>query len=112
MSAMTQFLEDYEAGKQKRPLSSMPVSLTYHFTDNRFDLGSYAPIFYSFIVNNSLNLSIIESIKELLERCERGSDIFPLLDLAASPSKHLKPTLSNSLNQDGVSGGPIQDGSL
>ncbi len=97
MSAMTQFLEDYEAGKQNGRYQNASLP-DLPFTDNQFDLAlcSHFLFLYSEQLTESFH---IESIRELLRVAEEVR-IFPLLDLSASPSKHLKPTLQQ-LESDG-----------
>ena len=90
MSAMSQFLDDYEDGKQngRYQTASLP---TLPFKDNQFDLAlcSHFLFLYSEQLTESFHIG---SLRELL-RVAKEVRVFPLLDLTASPSKHLKPTL-------------------
>ena len=92
VSAMDRFLEDFEQGKTEgRYLEGELPHLP--FEDRAFDLAvvSHLLFLYSGLMNTELHIA---AIRELL-RVSKEVRIFPLLDLAARPSPHLRPVIDS-----------------
>ncbi|MEM7331534.1 MAG: methyltransferase domain-containing protein [Chloroflexota bacterium] len=90
MMAMSRFLADYEAGKKngRYQTASLPH---LPFADNQFDLALCSH--FLFLYSEQLSEEFHDqAVRELL-RVAHEVRIFPLLDLTASPSKHLNPIM-------------------
>ena len=90
MNAMTQFLEDFEKGKEQGRYQYHELPNATDFTDLQFDLGlsSHFLILYS-----QLGVDFhIQSISEMLRICKEVR-IFPLLNLDAKQSEVLEPVI-------------------
>ena len=90
LAAMDRFLEDFEKGKTEgRYLEGELPHLP--FADAAFNLAvvSHLLFLYSGLMNTELHIAAIE---ELLRVCKEVR-IFPLLDLSAQPSPHVKPVI-------------------
>ena len=90
MTAMTNFLADYEAGRPGRryvaaELPSLP------FADGQFDLALTSHFLFLYSAQRSEDFHV-ESIQELC-RVAREARIFPLLELGGKPSRHLDAVL-------------------
>jgi hypothetical protein len=88
MSAMKEFLNDYEMGltEERYVFGELPV-LPYENKSYDLVLSAHFLLFYS----DNLTLDFhFESIKEM---CRVGQEIriFPILDLNANPSRYLEP---------------------
>jgi hypothetical protein len=88
MSAMKEFLNDYEMGltEERYIFGELPV-LPYENKSYDLVLSAHFLLFYS----DNLTLDFhLESIKEM---CRVGQEIriFPILDLNANPSRYLEP---------------------
>jgi len=92
MSAMTQFLEDFEGGKKQGRYKYHELPTITDFADLQFDLGlsSHFLILYS-----QLGLDFhLKSITEMLRIC-REVRIFPLLNLDAKKSEVLESIIEH-----------------
>jgi hypothetical protein len=92
MDAMTQFLDDFEAGKEQGRYKYHKLPTTTNFTDLQFDLGlsSHFLILYS-----QLGVDFhIQSISEMLRICKEIR-IFPLLNLDAKKSEVLESIIAH-----------------
>jgi hypothetical protein len=90
LSAMQQFLADYEQGKlEGRYLSQSLPKLK--FETGAFELGLCSHLLFLYSVQLSLDFHL-ESIQELLRVC-REVRIFPLLNLEGKLSPRLAPVL-------------------
>jgi len=86
MSAMRDFLDDYDAGKiEKRYLHCELPHLP--FADKQFDLSLSSHFLFLYTDNLSFDFHF-EAIKEML-RVSKEARIFPLLDFNAVPSPHV-----------------------
>jgi SAM-dependent methyltransferase len=89
-SAMEEFLADYEAGvKEYRYVAGELPSLP--FMDHTFELALCSHFLFLYSEHFDLQFHI-ESIKELCRVAEEVR-IFPLTELGARPSRHLKQTI-------------------
>jgi hypothetical protein len=89
-SAMNDFLSDYELGvKEYRYVPGELPSLS--FLDKTFDLALCSHFLFLYSEQHDLNFHI-ESIKELCRVAEEVR-IFPLNELGARPSRHLRQTI-------------------
>ena len=88
LATMQRFLADYEVGRSqgRYVAGSLP---TLDFADNQFDLAlcSHLLFLYSEQLSYEFHLA---AVKEMC-RVAREARIFPLLDLAVQPSRHLAP---------------------
>jgi len=92
MDAMTQFLDDFEVGKEQGRYQYHELPNRTEFTDLQFDLGlsSHFLILYS-----QLGVDFhIQSITEMLRICKEIR-IFPLLNLDAKKSEVLKSIIAH-----------------
>jgi hypothetical protein len=86
-SAMNDFLEDYELGvKEYRYVAGSLPSLP--FMDQTFDLALCSHFLFLYSEHHDLEFHV-ESIKEL-SRVAEEVRIFPLTELGARPSRHLR----------------------
>jgi hypothetical protein len=88
MSAMTEFLNDYDKGKsEKRYIFAELPKLP--FKDKSFDLIVSA----HFLLFYSENLSLEFHLESIKEMCRLGNEIriFPIVDLNANTSCYLRP---------------------
>ncbi len=93
MSAMREFLEDYEVGLREGRYvdESLPF---FSFTDKQFQLALCSH--FLFLYSDQLNLDFhINSIGEMC-RVAHEVRIFPLLKLGAEPSPHLEPVIKSA----------------
>jgi len=96
--AMNLFLEDYESGRDEgRYIEAELPAL--HFADGEFDLALCSHFLFLY----SDHLSEEFHVRSLIELCRvaREVRVFPLLDLAASRSRHVAPVIE-ALAQRGV----------
>jgi SAM-dependent methyltransferase len=88
LATMQRFLADYENGRSqgRYAVGSLPA---LDFADNQFDLAlcSHLLFLYSEQLSYEFHLA---AVKEMC-RVAREVRIFPLLDLAVQPSRHLTP---------------------
>jgi len=98
MSAMNEFLKDYEKGKkEKRYINAGVPELP--FRDNQFDIAlcSHFLFLYSEQLSEEFHF---DSIKELC-RVAKTVRIFPVLELGSERSRHLDAIMKR-LGKDGV----------
>ena len=100
LSAMNEFLDDYEVGKQEeRYIYAELPSLV--FEDNSFDLVWSSH--FLFLYSEHFDLEFHK--KAILEMCrvsKKEVKIFPLLDLKNEKSEYLEPII-NFMNSEGFS---------
>src|ERR1035437_4968207 len=92
MDAMTQFLDDFEVGKEQGRYQYHELPNRTEYDDLQFDLGlsSHFLILYS-----QLGVDFhIQSISEMLRICKEVR-IFPLLNLDAKKSEVLEPIIDH-----------------
>ena len=96
MKAMRDFLLDYPKGKiNGRYLPESAPALS--FSDNSFDLAVCSH--FLFLYSDHLDLNFhIDTITELCRVCGE-TRIFPLLQLGAVPSPHVKPVIEHFRSQ-------------
>ena len=92
ISAMQEFLEDYEDGLNEGRY--VPESLPYFsFVDKQFQLALCSH--FLFLYSEHLNLDFhINSVHEMC-RVAHEVRIFPLLKLGSTPSPHVEPVIKN-----------------
>ena len=92
ISAMQEFLEDYEDGLNEGRY--VPKSLPYFsFVDKQFQLALCSH--FQFLYSEHLNLDFhINSVHEMC-RVAHEVRIFPLLKLGSTPSPHVEPVIKN-----------------
>jgi hypothetical protein len=98
MSAMKEFLADYDEGKEQGRYVDAELPIL-PFDDGAFDIALCSH--FLFLYSDRLSLEFHrESIREL---CRVADDvrIFPLIDLDLSPSPHVQPIV-HSLEKDGL----------
>jgi len=95
MEAMKRFLEDYPDGKERYVTAALP---TLPFGDNEFDIVLCSHFLFLY----SEQLSIEFHIQSLKELCRVASEVrvFPLLELGARKSRHIKG-VTEYLKQNG-----------
>jgi ubiquinone/menaquinone biosynthesis C-methylase UbiE len=99
MSAMRQFLEDYEDGKvQGRYVDAELPNLP--FDDNAFDIALCSH--FLFLYSDRLSPDFHKQSIQQLCRVAREVRIFPLIDLDLKPSPYVRP-ISSSLIDEGFS---------
>lgn len=90
-SAMRQFLDDYDEGKQQGRYidAELPV---LPFDNGAFDVALCSHFLFLY----SERLSLEFHLKSIMELCRIAGDvrIFPLIDLDLKPSPHVQPTAS------------------
>jgi hypothetical protein len=88
MSAMRQFLEDYDEGKQQGRYidAELPV---LPFDDGAFDIALCSHFLFLY----SERLSLEFHLKSIMELCRVAGDVrvFPLIDLDLKSSPHVQP---------------------
>jgi hypothetical protein len=91
MTAMREFLADYERGKRgSRYVNASLPSLP--FADKRFDLALCSHLL--FLYSDHLSLEFHRGAIAEMCRIAKEVRIFPLLDLGCEESVHLKPIIS------------------
>ena len=91
LTAMSNFIKDYESGKkEKRYIYQELPKLS--FSDNSFDLVLSSHFLFLYSEHFDLQFHI-DSILEMCRVSKNEVKIFPLLDLKNQKSKYLKPIL-------------------
>lgn len=92
MDAMTQFLNDFEAGKKEGRYRYHELPNTTDYSDLNFELGLSSHFLFLY---SQLGLKFhIQSITEMLRICKEIR-IFPLLNLDAKKSEVLEPIIEH-----------------
>ncbi|MFC1793619.1 SAM-dependent methyltransferase [Planctomycetota bacterium] len=99
MSAMAQFLEDFDEGKEQGRYIDAELPIL-PFDDGAFDIALCSHLLFLY----SDRLSLEFHRKSILQLCRVANDvrIFPLIDLDLRPSPHVQPIVS-CLEEDGFS---------
>jgi hypothetical protein len=97
MSAMTQFLEDFDEGKEHGRYIDAELPIL-PFDDGAFDIALCSHLLFLY----SDRLSLEFHRKSIQQLCRVADDvrIFPLIDLDLRPSPHVQPIVS-CLKEDG-----------
>jgi len=88
MSAMEQFLEDYDDGKKQGRYIDAELPIL-PFDDNTFDIALCSH--FLFLYSDRLSLEFHRQSIEQLCRVAREVRIFPLIDLDLRPSPYVRP---------------------
>jgi hypothetical protein len=97
MSAMAQFLEDFDEGKEQGRYIDAELPIL-PFDDGAFDIALCSH--FLFLYSDRLTLEFHR--KSILQLCRVANDvrIFPLIDLDLRPSPHVQP-IASVLEKDG-----------
>jgi hypothetical protein len=99
MSAMRQFLEDYDDGKMQGRYIDAELPIL-PFDDDAFDIALCSH--FLFLYSNRLSLDFHRQSILQLCRVAREVRIFPLIDLDLRPSPHVRPIV-RCLEEEGFS---------